>query len=91
MSFREFLFKLAPVGRRAPICIAWGQRKPAGEAVCSFRDQVRVPRAAWPRKVPPAGALRQGDEQIGQGDVRAESLHQVVTAVPDLARIQAAP
>ena len=43
--------------------------------------QVREPRAAWPREVPPAFALRQGHEQVGQGDVLAESPHQAIRAV----------
>jgi hypothetical protein len=58
-----------------------GQRKPAGEAVCSFRDQVHEPRAAWPREIASAFALRQGEEQVGQGDVRAEPRQKAVTAI----------
>ncbi len=44
------------------------------------RRQVREPRAAWARKNPPALALRQGDEQIGQSDVGPEPRQQAVTA-----------
>jgi hypothetical protein len=46
----------------------------------SFRGQVREPRAAWPREVLPAFALRQGEEQIGQGDVGLEPGQQAVAA-----------
>jgi hypothetical protein len=44
-------------------------------------DQIREPHAAWSREVPPALAFRQGEEQIGQGDVCPEPSHKSVTAI----------
>jgi len=48
---------------------------------CGSRRHVSEPRAARLREITSSSARRQGDEQIGQGDVRVEALDEAGEAI----------
>jgi hypothetical protein len=54
---------------------------PANEVLSPPPRQIREPRAAWTREIPPAVAGRQIKQHVGKGGVSAEARHEAVEPI----------